>query len=213
MRPMILSALCLLAAGCAHAPQQQGSSSAQTNTGTTGSPNPGTMEMVKVESREETTKADSARNTAALPAQPIESSDQPLNTSQPLSTGQQPLVSPTSPSEQAANTNANKTSQSQEALAADTGAISPKPSLMSPSEIQLRERIQEKLATTNGLSYTARHVSVGIEKQDVTLSGDVRNAREKNEVQALVERVQGVRRVKNQLAVVNQTGARTDNTR
>ena len=54
---------------------------------------------------------------------------------------------------------------------------------------------------------------MGIEKQEVTLTGDVRNAREKNEVQALVERVQGVRRVKNQLAVVNQTAGRTDNAR
>lgn len=74
----------------------------------------------------------------------------------------------------------------------------------SAEEIELRERIQSSLLSAPGLSYSARRVSVAVEKQDVTLLGDVRNARERKEVENLVKQIQGVRRVKNQLSSVSQ---------
>jgi BON domain len=71
-------------------------------------------------------------------------------------------------------------------------------------EVQLRERIQAALGRRKSLSYTAQHVSVEVDKADVTLQGDVRTAREKAKVQSIVEQIQGVRRVHNRLAVIDE---------
>jgi hypothetical protein len=73
----------------------------------------------------------------------------------------------------------------------------------SDGEVRLRERIQSALARSKSLSFTAKHVSVAVDDSDVTLEGDVRTAREKAEVQATVEKIQGVRRVHNKLAVID----------
>jgi BON domain len=72
-------------------------------------------------------------------------------------------------------------------------------------EVHLRERIQTELGQQPTLSFTAKHVSVQVDKSDVTLEGDVRTAREKSEVQSIVEKIQGVRRVHNKLAVRDAT--------
>lgn len=74
----------------------------------------------------------------------------------------------------------------------------------SRAELQLRERIQRALGNHGSLSYTAQRVSVAVDNHTVTLAGDVRTEREKADVQAIVQRVQGVRRVENRLAVIDQ---------
>lgn len=73
----------------------------------------------------------------------------------------------------------------------------------SAAEVRLRERIQAALGRRKSLSFTAKHVSIEVDKSDVTLQGDVRTAREKAEVQSIVEGIQGVRRVHNKLAVID----------
>jgi len=70
----------------------------------------------------------------------------------------------------------------------------------SKQDIELRERIQSTLGTAPNLSYSARRVGVAVDKNEVTLSGDVRNERERKEVEQLVQQIQGVRKVKNQLS-------------
>lgn len=91
------------------------------------------------------------------------------------------------------------------ATADAAGAPVVPPDPPSESEVRLRERIQSALVRQKSLSYTAKHVSVAVDKSDVTLEGDVRTAREKADVQAIVEKVQGVRRVHNKLGVINAT--------
>lgn len=74
----------------------------------------------------------------------------------------------------------------------------------SKEETELRERIQRTLAQDNSLSFTAKRVRIEIDRGRVTLLGEVRTAREKNEVADLVEKVSGVRRVHNRLAIIDQ---------
>jgi hypothetical protein len=74
----------------------------------------------------------------------------------------------------------------------------------SKEEAELRERIQRTLAQDNSLSFTAKRVRIEIDRGRVTLLGEVRTAREKNEVADLVEKVSGVRRVHNRLAIIDQ---------
>lgn len=164
MRRTILAAVGLiLSTGCAHSHQPEPAPAAPAPTASTTGPNPGAMELVRVSTQEEGA-ADDARNTAALPPQPIESSDQQLQATEV--------------------TEARK---------------------LAPNELALRQRVQSTLAARSELSYSARHITIDVQRRDVTLSGDVNNEREKTDVQALVERVKGVRRVNNELAVVNQT--------
>jgi hypothetical protein len=134
-------------------------------------PDPGTMQMVPVSSAPEG-QTPAGASTAALVQQPeLESDPQPSS---------DPLVSPTA-----------------------DGAGQPVTPADPPSaeEVRLRERIQAALGRHKSLSFTAKHVSVEVDKSDVTLQGDVRTAHEKAEVQSIVEQIQGVRRVNNRLAV------------
>jgi hypothetical protein len=102
-------------------------------------------------------------------------------------------------------------------LAAHPSANAPKPSaeMLPPSEardahkqpkeseIQLRERVQRALLSRKSLSYTAQRISVAVSRRDVTLRGDVPTEREKGEIQHIVEGIEGVRRVHNELAVID----------
>lgn len=81
------------------------------------------------------------------------------------------------------------------------------PASLDKREADLRERIQRALLHSKELSYTAQRVRVEIEASDVTLRGEVRTAREKREVEQLIQRVSGVRRVNNALAVIDQAPA------
>jgi hypothetical protein len=74
-------------------------------------------------------------------------------------------------------------------------------------EAELRERIQRALLQSKELSYTAQRVRLEIASSDVTLRGEVRTALEKREVEELIQRVSGVRRVNNALAVIDQAPA------
>jgi len=80
----------------------------------------------------------------------------------------------------------------------------PPPEAASRDEAELRERIQRTLSQDRSLSFTAKRVRVEVDRGRVTLLGEVRTAREKNEVADLVERVSGVRRVNNRLAIIDQ---------
>jgi len=80
----------------------------------------------------------------------------------------------------------------------------PPPETASKDEAELRERIQRTLSQDRSLSFTAKRVRVEVDRGRVTLLGEVRTAREKNEVEDLVEKVSGVRRVKNRLAIIDQ---------
>jgi hypothetical protein len=80
----------------------------------------------------------------------------------------------------------------------------PPPEAANKDEAELRERIQRTLAQDSSLSFTAKRVRVEIDRGRVTLLGEVRTAREKNDVADLVERVSGVRRVHNRLAIIDQ---------
>jgi hypothetical protein len=80
----------------------------------------------------------------------------------------------------------------------------PLPAAASKEEAELRERIQRTLLQHRNLSFTARRVRVEIERGRVTLLGEVRTTREKSEVEDLVQKVSGVRRVTNQLAIIDQ---------
>jgi hypothetical protein len=139
-------------------------------------PEPGTMQVVPVSAapRPEGQTAAGA-STAALVQQPELKSDPQPNSD--------PLVSPTADA----------------AGDAVTPADPP-----SAQEVRLRERIQAALGRHKSLSFTAKHVSVEVDKSDVTLQGDVRTAHEKAEVQSIVEQIQGVRRVNNRLAVKDE---------
>jgi len=92
-------------------------------------------------------------------------------------------------------------------VALPPGSATPTPprEVASKSELELRERIQRTLLREPSLSFTAKRVRVEVEHDRVTLLGEVRTAREKSEVEDLVQKVSGVRRVKNQLAVIDQT--------
>ena len=91
--------------------------------------------------------------------------------------------------------------------ASDTTASAPSAAARTPTrqENELRERIQGRLLTEQGLSYTARRVRVEVSQHDVTLQGEVRTVREKSDVEQLIQQIEGVRRVNNQLAVIDQT--------
>jgi hypothetical protein len=78
-------------------------------------------------------------------------------------------------------------------------------------ENELRERIQSRLLSEQKLSYTARRVRVEVSQNDVTVQGEVRTAREKSDVEQLIQHIEGVRRVNNQLAVIDQTRPNTAN--
>jgi osmotically-inducible protein OsmY len=78
-------------------------------------------------------------------------------------------------------------------------------------ESALRERIQRRLSQEKRLSYTAQHVRLEVKQSDVTVQGEVRTAREKQDVAQIIESIAGVRRVNNQLAVINQTNPGTAN--
>lgn len=80
----------------------------------------------------------------------------------------------------------------------------PLPEAASKDEAELRERIQRTLSQDRSLSFTAKRVRVEVDRGRVTLVGEVRTAREKNEVEELVEKVSGVRRVQNRLAIIDQ---------
>jgi hypothetical protein len=80
----------------------------------------------------------------------------------------------------------------------------PPPEAASKDEAELRARIQSTLLRDEKLSFTAKRVRVEIERGRVTLLGEVRTAREKNEVEDLVQKVSGVHRVTNRLAVIDQ---------
>lgn len=87
-------------------------------------------------------------------------------------------------------------------------ALAPKaPAPASREEAELRERIQRSLLSDASLSFTAKRVHVEIERGRVTLLGEVRTAREKSEVEDVVQKVSGVRRVENRLAVIDQPAA------
>jgi hypothetical protein len=81
------------------------------------------------------------------------------------------------------------------------------PASLDKREAELRERIQRALLQSKELSYTAQRVRLEIAASDVTLRGEVRTAREKREVEELIQRVSGVRRVNNALAVIDQAPA------
>lgn len=90
------------------------------------------------------------------------------------------------------------------ATAPPGSALSPKaPESASKEEANLRERIQSTLMHDQSLSFTAKRIRVEIERGRVTLLGEVRTLREKNEVAELVHKVEGVRRVSNRLAVID----------
>jgi hypothetical protein len=94
------------------------------------------------------------------------------------------------------------------ATAPPGSALTPKaPDAASKEEANLRERIQSTLMHDQSLSFTAKRIRVEIERGRVTLLGEVRTLREKNEVAELVHRVEGVRRVTNRLAVIDQPAA------
>jgi hypothetical protein len=134
---------------------------------------PGTIEVVPVAAKPRPEgETPAAASTAALVQQPELASDP-----QPSS---DPLVSPT-------------------ADASGTPVTPTDPP--TASEVRLRERVQAALARAKSLSFTARHVTIEVDRSDVTLQGDVRNAHEKAEVQSIVEGLEGVRRVHNKLAV------------
>jgi hypothetical protein len=80
----------------------------------------------------------------------------------------------------------------------------PPPEAAGKDEAELRSRIQSTLLRNPSLSFTAKRVRVEVERGRVTLLGEVRTAREKSEVEELVERVSGVKRVTNRLAVIDQ---------
>ncbi len=91
------------------------------------------------------------------------------------------------------------------ATAPPGSALAPKPpESASKDEANLRERIQSTLMHDRSLSFTAKRVRVEIDRGRVTLLGEVRTLREKNEVAELVHRVEGVRRVNNRLAIIDQ---------
>jgi osmotically-inducible protein OsmY len=124
---------------------------------------------------------------------------------------------PAAPRAEAASTNGERSAGKSSAPraiepAAPTVATAPPGSALTPAapeaaskdEAELRARIQSTLLRDANLSFTAKRVRVEIERGRVTLLGEVRTAREKNEVEDLVEKVSGVRRVTNRLAVIDQ---------
>lgn len=80
----------------------------------------------------------------------------------------------------------------------------PAPEAASKDEADLRARIQRTLLRDASLSFTAKRVRVEVEHGRVTLLGEVRTAHEKTEVEDLVQKVSGVRRVSNRLAIIDQ---------
>jgi hypothetical protein len=74
---------------------------------------------------------------------------------------------------------------------------------LTAAERRLRERIQRTLLARRSLSFTAKYLRVDVRGRDVTLRGRARTEGEKHEVQRLVERIDGVRRVDNQLAIID----------
>jgi BON domain len=137
---------------------------------------PGTVEVVPVAAAPQTAgDAPAAESSAALVQSPEPTAPKPSS---------DPLLGPT----------ADASGQPEIRVAPPTA-----------EEVRLRERIQTELGQQTTLSFTAKHVSVEVDRSDVTLEGDVRTAREKSDVQAIVEKIQGVRRVHNKLAVRDAT--------
>ncbi|HEX6245427.1 MAG TPA: BON domain-containing protein [Polyangiales bacterium] len=114
-----------------------------------------------------------------------------------------PRVSPSSsPSPSPAGTTPVAAAGQPESPATDTAKLT-------PEESALRERIQRRLLQDKSLSYTAQRVRLDVKRNEVTVQGEVRTAREKQEVEQLIESISGVRRVNNQLAVIDQTNQTT----
>jgi len=142
---------------------------------------------------------------------PPESAQSSASLQQQSATAQQAPASPAtgaaaSPTAQASQTNTRGDSRQVDAASPpDQQEMARAPT---QDEIELRERIQSTLGAAPNLSYSARHVGVRVEKNDVTLQGDVRNDRERKDVEALVRQIQGVQKVKNQLSSVSPTSMR-----
>lgn len=96
----------------------------------------------------------------------------------------------------------SRSTSSPRASRASSPNATPQASLTA-AECRLRERIQRTLLARRSLSFTAKYLRVDVRHRDVTLRGRVRTESDKREVQRLVERIHGVRRVDNELAVVD----------
>lgn len=205
MRPKIVTALCLLAVGaCAHQQQPREEASSQ----------------ARARDTQMTSSSPSAADQAAYPGSTsnsgIVSQGMPDATMPQLGVQQPAGVTPesseasqalgaTSPGAGQAQPSEGSTMSDQPPAGADSKELA---RASAEQDIALRERIQSTLGTAPNLSYSARHVGVTVEKSEVTLSGDVRNERERKEVADLVQQIQGVRRVKNQISAISQTNVR-----
>lgn len=195
MRPKLVTALCLLTAGaCAHQQQPTEESARATASNTQ-----------MTETARSSPAIGRGSSTAAMQAQPAQPDPPTMSERANIPPGatSQPRWNP--PLAGATATEPPPSSGQQQAIPMNDVPVPPGESrevtrAPSAEDIALRERIQNTLGSASGLSYSARHVSVVVDKQDVTLKGDVRNDRERKEVESLVQQIQGVKRVKNQLS-------------
>lgn len=139
-------------------------------------------------------------------------SSERLGQLQPTSTASAPRHEPGAPDPQltagAARPTApaaNQSSDSQAAPGSPAQSAAADAPQLSREESALRERIQRRLLQDKRLSYTAQRVRLDVKRGDVTVQGEVRTAREKREVEEVIGNIAGVRRVDNQLAVIDQT--------
>lgn len=79
---------------------------------------------------------------------------------------------------------------------------------ISRADAELRERVQRALHNAGSLSYTAKHVQVDVTRRQVTLRGEVRTARERGELEQVVRALPGVKKLNNQVALIDSTGNR-----
>jgi len=209
MRPQIVTALCLLTVGaCAHQQQPRESSA-----------NSAEMQNTESARSEASPPGMDANEPAVQQAQPSMGMSPPESAGSSASLQQQSAApQPATAMPAAGGAAASPTAQASPTDSRGDGnkqldAPSPPDQQQmarapSQDEIELRERIQSALGSAPNLSYSARHVGVTVEKSDVTLHGDVRNDRERKEVEALVRQIQGVQKVKNQLSSVSQSTMR-----
>jgi hypothetical protein len=76
-------------------------------------------------------------------------------------------------------------------------------------DAELRERVQRALLNASSLSYTAKRVRVDVAQHEVTLRGEVRTSKERKELEEIVRALPGVKRLNNQVALINPTLPRT----
>jgi len=80
-------------------------------------------------------------------------------------------------------------------------AVTPENQSENETDRSITQRVRQNVIKDGDLSFNAKNVKIITQDGIVTLRGPVQNDREKSQIAALAERVDGVKRVDNQLEV------------